>query len=167
VIHRSLPLRTLALLAALAGCAGTGEPSTGDDVAFGVRWPLVDPAGALPDDVFAIRILLYEGETDTFQDTTVSVTKLSMHEGRRVLNHPLLRDLPRGEPLRITIEGLRDDGSFGYVGHAGPFVLEAGARRYVDLQMYSVGASTLVDASGMPGRFLHATAPLPDGAELI
>ncbi|MCS6799917.1 MAG: hypothetical protein NZ898_15620 [Myxococcota bacterium] len=152
------------LAVAVGGCASSdSHPAP----ALAVRWPVEVPAGELPDGLAALRVLLFVDGREGFQDTTVSVSRLAMRDGRRVLEHPLLRDLPRGPAVRVTIEGLREDGSLGWIGHAGPFVLRTGERRYADVQMYTLGAPQLVDGGRMPPRFLHAAAPLPDGRVLL
>lgn len=75
--------------------------------------------------------------------------------------------LPPGAPIRITVEGLSAAGATTHVGHAGPFVLQHGERRYVDLRMYATNAIGSLPEAPATARFLHTATALADGRVLI
>lgn len=131
-----------------------------------VDWGLDGPAGTIPAAVTQLTVLVYVEGTSEPQSSINTVANLDDVDGN---GHPeLIRgDLPTGVPIRITIEGQGAGGALVYLGHAGPFTLAAGERRYVDLRMYAVGAYTTIDAGTTAARMLATATALSDGRVLI
>lgn len=154
-------ISTLLSLAGLS-CAGAAEPP----LAVHVDWGLDSPAGTIPSGVTQLTVLVYvEGMTDP-QSSIHTVSNLEDSDGN---GHPdLVRgDLPTDVPIRMTIQGQGAGGATVYLGHAGPFTLLAGERRYVDLRMYQVGAYTGPNAAPMTPRMLATATRLSDNRVLI
>jgi hypothetical protein len=141
------------------GCAPRAEPA-------GLALALSDLSDAgLPHDVSALRVQYQLG--DAAVTHTVSVEELESGGGRRELT---LDDLAPGEPLSVRVEGLLAGGKLGYVGSLGPLSLVPGEALTQRIALSPAGRSVLLDGSGsasLPGRFLHASAVLPDGRVLI
>lgn len=161
---RRLASYWLALLLSLGGisCAGADSPP----LAVHVDWGLDGPAGMIPSAVTQLTVLVYtEGSTDP-QSSIHTVGNLEDMDSD---GHPdLVRgDLPIGEPIRMTIQGQGAGGATIFLGHAGPFTLLAGERRYVDLRMYEVGAYTAPSAAPLTPRMLATATPLSDGRVLV
>ncbi len=154
----------LATFLSLAGlsCAGAVEPP----LAVHVDWGLDSPAGMIPSSVTQLTVLVYVGAATDPQSSINTVANLDDvdHNG-----HPdLVRgDLPTGVPIRMTIQGQAAGGALAYLGHAGPFTLVAGERRYVELRMFQVGSFTAADAGAMTPRMLATATALSDGRVLI
>lgn len=180
---RALPCLSIALC--LAACA---QPAPSDDpVSVSVRWGL-SGASALPDEVGGIDIntcTQLDGEEEECVSFSCSVDALTLDlppdrmqpEGCRTAagtevygNEPVLvrRGLPAGARVRFELVGTPGGGDSTplYVGHAGPLVLGEGERRFVELQMYPVGASIPLPGVNI-ARFLHTATRLPDGRVLV
>lgn len=149
-------------LLSLAGLSCTA--SVGPPLAVHVDW-LDSPTGTIPTGVTQLTVLVYiEGMADP-QSSINTVANLDDMDGNG--QPELVRgDLPTGVPIRITIEG-QTGGTTSHVGHAGPFTLQAGERRYVDLQMYPVGSYATADAGTAGSRMLATATALSDGRVLI
>jgi hypothetical protein len=130
-----------------------------------VSW-LDGPAGMIPASVTQLNVLVYTGAMTDPQSSISTVANLDDNDGT---GHPdLVRgELPTGRPIRIVVEGQGAGGAVVYLGHVGPFTLEVGERRYINLQMYPVGAYTALPAPGMMPRLLSTATTLRDGRVLI
>lgn len=152
----------LACLALLASCsAGTAPP-----LAVHVDWGLDGPAGALPSDVVSLEITVFTDDGAPPQSATNTVGGLMDRDGDGT-RESILDNLPLDTEIRITVNATTSAGSVGYTGHAGPFMLRAGERRYVDLRMYSVGSFAMVPAGGITPRMLATATALGDGRVLV
>ncbi len=153
-----------ALTLALGACASAPEAPV--DVGVQLAW-LDQPAGTLPDSITSISIRVFSGDEDTEgleAEYTVSNLPDDNGDGRP---DRALKGLATGVPIRIALVGLDAARASLYVGRVGPIVLEAGQRRFVDVQMYPVGTSTATPDTTLTGRFLHTATTLPDGRVLI
>lgn len=151
----------LALSSLSAGCIAPAS----DGVAMRVSWGLTDPAASLPDDVALLRLIIdVEGEELRDPSFTVANLEDADDNGRPELD---LGEITPGVPVTISIEGQDAGGGTLYVGRAGPFVLQHGERRYVDIRMYPVNDAAVLDASAFPARFLHTATSLADGRILL
>jgi hypothetical protein len=153
----------LAVFASVASCAA----DVGPPLSVRVSWAgLTDPSQAIPMGVTQLTVLVYTGAAD---DPQMSINTVGGLMDTDMNGRPeLVRgDLPTGVPIRMTIRGEGAGNALLFLGHAGPFTLEAGERRYVDLRMYSVGAYTQLDGSTIGGRMLSTTTTLPDGRVLV
>lgn len=151
----------LALLSFVSSCGGPG----GEGIAVEVDWSLVSPTATLPMDVTRIDVSMeVEGEAMP-RLTGFNVMNLEDADdnGRREAD---LAELPPGVDIFITVTGVTASGP-AYVAHAGPFVLQHGERRYVDLRMYPANDSALLDSSAFSPRFLHTATTLADGRVLF
>lgn len=130
-----------------------------------VQWSLSEPSADLPSSVEQLSIdIEVEGESEPRNSLhTVSMLEDSDGNGRSELIRP---NLPTGVEIRMTVQGLVG-GAPRYVGRTGPFVLQVGERRYLDLTMYEVGVWQPVERAALAGRFLHTATTLPDGRVLI
>lgn len=156
-------LLALALFACLSSCAA----DVGPPLSVHVSWAgLTDPSQAIPMGVTQLTVLVYTGAPD---DPQMSINTVGGLMDTDMNGRPeLVRgDLPTGVPIHMTVRGEGAGNALLYLGHAGPFTLEAGERRYVDLRMYSVGAYTQLDGSTIGGRMLSTTTTLPDGRVLV
>ncbi|MCC7538875.1 MAG: hypothetical protein IT379_21800 [Deltaproteobacteria bacterium] len=153
------------------GLFGTVVACTDDDVGrgeghIGVRteW-LGAPSDVLPPGVASVRVVLkVDGSPDT--DLVRSVTKLEdMDDNSRP--ELVVPALPLFKPIRLEIEGRTMDDQVRWYGSAGPIVLSAGERRYVDLRMYELNAPVAIDPSRVPARFAHTATALADGRLLV
>ncbi len=148
----------------VGACAGTpGEPI---DVGMQVSW-LDQPAGTLPDAVASISVTVFTGDDDaTGLEAEYTVANLPDDDGDGRPDRTL-KGLATGVPLRISLIGYDDARAAVYTGRLGPFMLEAGERRFLDVQMYPLGSSASLPDPTFTGRFLHTATPLPDGRVLI
>lgn len=162
---RPLALLTACLLAlAVGSCAG--EPDAPVDVGMRLAW-LDQPAGMLPDAIASISITTFTGDDDVDGlEAEYTVANLPDDDGDGRPDRAL-KGLETGVPIRITLVGLDMARASIYVGHVGPLVLEAGQRRFVDVQMYPVGSSTATADTSVTGRFLHTATALRDGRVLV
>jgi hypothetical protein len=133
-----------------------------------VDWGLDSPSGTIPMAVTQLTVNVYVGSATDPQSSINTVAALTDMDGN---GHPdLVRgDLPTGMPIRMTILGQNASMATIYVGHAGPFTLVAGERRYVDLRMYPVGGYGTLSpsATDLPPRLLATTTTLSDGRVLV
>jgi hypothetical protein len=164
---RRLSLRALALTAAtlaLGACATTASEPV--DVGMKVSW-LDQPSGTLPDSVTSISITVFTGDEDeTGLEAEYTVANLPDDDGDGRPDRTL-KGLPTGVPIRITLLGYDDARTPIYTGRLGPFVLDPGQRRFLDVQMYPLTSSLGIADTTLTGRFLHTSTPLPDGRVLI
>jgi hypothetical protein len=132
---RRLALRILALTAAalvLGACAATASEPV--DVGMKVSW-LDQPAGTLPDSVASISITVFTGDDDeTGLEAEYTVANLPDDDGDGRPDRTL-KGLATGVPLRLALIGYDDARTAIYTGRLGPLVLEAGERRFLDVQM--------------------------------
>jgi hypothetical protein len=142
------------------------SPTAGPDVGMHVTWGLEEPSTTIPSGVDLLTILVYVGDDPTPMDSASTVENL-MDADENGRDEVTRANLPTGEELRVVVRGTGPSGNLLYVGHAGPFVLEPGERRYIDLRMLPVGDYGPVDAGVLTGRFLHTATTLPDGRVLI
>ena len=168
VIRRGKRATALLALSALAGVLGSCgvEPSGPADIGVTVAW-LDQPAGTLPDSVFSISVTTFLGDDDVMgreAEFTVAGDAFTDLAGRRSL---VQENLPAGVPVRMTLLGFDVARAVVYVGHVGPLVLETGQRRFVDVQMYPIGTSTVTPDTTLTGRFLQTATSLPDGRVLV
>jgi hypothetical protein len=160
------------LLVIFAACASDTEPPP--DLRMRVEWLTGEPSAMLPDDLEKLRLVReIDGERSDF--TVIYRTaegelgqSFSMTEdGRIYLAVDILRDLPAGSPITLTVEGYRAGDQLAYVGRVGPIVLSAGQRYYADLAMYEIGVSAPTVLENTPSVFMHTATPLPDGRVLV
>lgn len=150
----------------LASMSGSCAPPEASPLAVHVEWGLTDPSATLPSNVERLRVLVeIEGE-EMVQESihTVSGLEDADDNGRPELDRDAL---PPGVPIRMTIEGQDGAGRTLYVGHVGPIVLQHGERRHVDLRMYELGTTNLLDSAPLTPRLLHSATTLADGRVLI
>lgn len=144
------------------GASGTAEPG----VALRVAWLGRAPSADLPADVDAIQLyVLRAGEPFDMADFAItSVARLPDADDD---GHPelVVPQLPTYEEVSLLVYGLDASSNPLYIGHAGPMVLRAGERRYVDLRMFQVGMST--EVTGLSGRIGATATALPDGRVLV
>ncbi len=178
----ALPCASLLLLASslplALSCAGEGPA---EPLSLRVVWGLTGTS-VLPAAVTDIEIVTCEnaGQADEIcTNNTCSVNTLRGMNEREVatcrpnagtemyMDDPVLvrSGLTTGVPIRFELRG-KSGAEVLYVGHAGPFMLGEGERRFVDLQMYSVGSVTSVPNASVE-RFLHTATRLPDGRILV
>ncbi len=167
-----------ALTASASSCAVAPE----EPLSMRVRWGLTG-ASTLPTDVTDVEIVTCvqpRQGAETCGSFTCSVNALSLETENDVPtcrprlgtemygNDPVLvrTGLPIDEALRFELRGKGAAGELLYVGHAGPFVLTDGERRFVDLTMYEVARSASIPGVEV-SRFLHTATPLPDGRVLV
>lgn len=128
---------------------------------------LDQPAGTLPTSVTSLSITVFTGDDDTAGlEAEYTVANLPDEDGDGRPDRAL-KGLATGVPLRISLAGLDATHATIYVGRIGPLTLEAGQRRFVDVQMYPIGTSTATPDTTLTGRFLHTSTPLTDGRVLI
>ncbi len=139
-----------------------GDPGLG----MHVTWNLEDPSATIPAGVVSLTVFVFPGDDPTGTDSGATVANL-MDEDGNGHDEVVRGGLVTGEPLRVRVRGEDASGNLLYVGHAGPFTLSAGERRYIDLRMIPVGDYGMVDAGVLTGRFLHTSTSLPDGRVLI
>jgi hypothetical protein len=162
-LARSLLFVAVSLLA-LGACAS--EPEAPVDVGMQIAW-LDQPANTLPDSIASLSITVYAGDDDTTgtqAEYTVGNLPDETGDGRP---DRALKNLQTGVPIRISLAGLDASRATVYIGRVGPLMLEAGQRRFVDVQMYPIGSSAAPPDTTLTGRFLHTATPLPDGRVLI
>lgn len=152
-----------AALLALGACATDGDAPV--DVGMQIAW-LDQPLGTLPDAVTSISITVFTGDDETGLEREFTVANLPDDDGDGRPDRSL-EGLATGVPIRIALAGLNSSRAAVYVGRVGPFTLEAGQRRFVDVQMYPIGTSTVTPDATLPGRFLHTATALADGRVLI
>jgi hypothetical protein len=154
----------LATLLSLIGvsCAGSADPP----LAVHVDWGLDGPAGMIPSSVTQLTVLVYSGLPSDPQRSIHTIPNLMDMDDD---GHPDLVNggLPTDRPVRLTILGQGAGGATLFVGHAGPFQLEVGERRYVDLRMYAVGGFSSLEMGTMTPRMLATATALSDGRVLV
>lgn len=163
---RRLVSLLVASLFSLSGLSCVG--AAGPPLAMHVDWGLDGPAGTIPPSVTLLTVLIYTGaanDPQTASDTVSGLMDVDMNGQPDVVR----RDLPLGVPIRMTILGQNAGGANAYVGHAGPFTLVAGERRYLNIRMYAVGQYTTLtpSATELPARLLATTTTLSDGRVLV
>jgi hypothetical protein len=159
--------RHLALLPLFFGLslAAHGCVAPAEGPVMRVDWGLTDPSATLPGDVALVKLLIeVEGETPRDPSFTVANLEDLDDNGRPELD---IGELTPGRPVHITIEGQNASAAPIYVGHAGPFVLQHGERRYIDIRMYPVNDAAPLDSTALPPRFLHTATTLRDGRVLF
>jgi len=151
----------LALTTGLFACGAEDPP----DLRMQVRWSLTDPSAPLPEEVDQLSLEVFVGDSTEGDAAFFTVSNL---EDRDADGRPeLLREaLPTGEPIRMRVTGL-SGGLPVYVGHAGPFVLRAGERRYLAPAMFRLDGSTQVERASITPRILPTGTSLPDGRVLV
>lgn len=149
-------------MALLGSCtAGTAPP-----LAVHVDWGLDGPAGTIPSDVDSIEITITTADGAEPLSATYTVANL-MDRDSDGQPETVFENLPLDTEIRITVTGTVTGVGVGYVGHAGPFVLLAGERRYIDMRMYSVGAFAMVPSVTISPRVLATATTLDDGRVLV
>jgi hypothetical protein len=131
-----------------------------------VTWGLEEPSANIPAGVVQLTIYVYPGTDPTGTDSGATIENLMDMDGNG-RDEVIRGDLAVGEPLRVIVRGEGASGNLLFIGHAGPFVLETGERRYIDVHMLPVGDYGVVDPGTLTGRFLHTSTSLPDGRVLI
>lgn len=141
---------------------GAREPN----VALRVAWLGRTPSAELPPEVRSIQFYVVRtaDPTDLSNSAEITVALLpdADDDGHPELTIP---QLPTYAEISIVVYGLDSSSQRIYVGHSGPMVLAVGERRYVDLRMFNLAAST--DVVGLPGRIAASATPLPDGRVLV
>lgn len=168
--HWSLSLCLLLGLLGQAGCHHT------EDGPLGVKIAWLTPSGARPDDLDELRVMVFRGEKNPFDDlalkceppdcasATVPLAELPARAGRLRFEHELLRDLPVDRPIYVQVEGLTLR-QYRYLGQAGPVWLDPSERRTVGIQMSELGKN--VSLGSAPARFLMTATTLRDGRVLL
>ncbi len=160
---RRLAPYCLATLLSLTGvsCAG----AAGSPLAVHVDWGLDGPAGTIPMGVTQLNVTVYA--PGMMPQTSVStIPALVDMDGDGHLD-VVRGSLPTGVPIHLTIQGEGAGNAILYLGHVGPFTLEAGQRRYLSLRMYATASYSTVDTGTMTPRMLATATPLSDGRVLI
>src|SRR5262249_7695252 len=151
-------LRMAALATALgfAACADEGHPDIGLSVAS------LSGEG-LPDEVKSVRVTWRIGDgAPTSREATID--QLENSGGHTRLS---IERIPEGEPIEITVEGLRADMKVSHAGHVGPLRLAKDEHAKVHVVLFSRSTSESFDGTVPPGRFLHTATHLADGRVLI
>lgn len=146
-------------------CVGT-EGGAGPEHQVHVRWgALNEPNATIPASITQVSLGVYV-EDEMAEWASFTVENLPDPDGD---DRPeLVRDeLPTGVPLRLVVIGKDASGANTHLGNVGPIVLRAGERRYVDIRMFSLNESTLVETGAPSARFLHTQTALGDGRVLI
>lgn len=156
----------LVISAPCLGCDGAPTAAGEPEVALRVAWLGRTPSAELPPDVQYIRLYVLRGgerfDPADFADTSVASLPDADNDGHPELAIP---QLPTYSEVALLVYGLDASSNPLYVGHAGPMVLAAGERRYIDLRMYQVGMST--EVGGLAGRIAATATALPDGRVLV
>ena len=160
---RRLAPYCLATLLSLTGvsCAG----AAGSPLVVHVDWGLDGPSGTIPMGVTQLNVTVYA--PGMMPQTSVStVPNLMDMDGDGHLD-VVRGSLPTGVPIHLTIQGEGAGNAVLYLGHVGPFTLEAGQRRYLSLRMYATAGYSSVDPGTMTPRMLATATPLSDGRVLV